>query len=125
MDVMLTHDQLVDIVKHPLPHRDWHQMLKSAAGVYLILDTTTGQQYIGSAYGAAGLLGRWSTYAQNGHGGNLQLINLLKERPNAARDLQFSILQTLPSTLTAREVIAYEGLHKLKLGTRAHGLNSN
>jgi hypothetical protein len=125
MNVMLAHDQLVDIVNNPLPHRDWHQMLKSAAGVYLILDTNTGQQYIGSAYGASGLLGRWNTYAQNGHGGNLQLIDLLKERPNAVRDLQFSILQTLPSTLTKNEVIAYEGIHKRKLGTRAHGLNSN
>jgi hypothetical protein len=125
LDVLLTHDQLVDIVRNPLPHRDWHRMLKSVAGVYLILHTTTGRQYVGSAYGVGGLLGRWRTYAENGHGGNQQLRELLNGRSNAARDLRFSILQTLPTTLTAREVIAYEGLHKQKLGTRAHGLNSN
>lgn len=121
MDVVLSYDELVKIINNPVPHRDWHRMLGSVAGVYLILDTKTGDQYVGSAYGARGLLGRWQTYANTVHGGNNQLQALV-ERP---RDLQFAILQTLPLTLTAREVIEYEVLHKQKLGTRAHGLNGN
>lgn len=121
MDVVLSYDELVKIINNPVPHRDWHRMLGSVAGVYLILDTKTGNQYVGSAYGARGLLGRWQTYANTVHGGNNQLQALV-ERP---RDLQFAILQTLPLTLTAREVIEYEVLHKQKLGTRAHGLNGN
>lgn len=125
METLVTHAELSDIINHPLPHRDWHQMLKAVAGIYLVLDTRTGSQYVGSAYGATGLLGRWRTYVETGHGGNRQLRQLFEDRPNAAGDLQFSILQTLPSTLTAKEVIAHESLHKQKLGTRAHGLNSN
>jgi hypothetical protein len=125
LDILLRHDELVDIVKHPVSHRDWHRMLKSVAGVYLILDTSTGSQYVGSAYGENAVLGRWLSYAKNGHGGNKQLRELLSARPEASRNFQFSILQTLPITLTAKEVIEYEVLHKHKLGSRAHGLNSN
>ena len=125
MDVLLTHDELVSIVKHPTPHRDWHRMLGSVAGVYLILDAKTGNQYVGSAYGERGSLGRWADYAENGHGGNEQLRALVAKRPDAARSFVFSILQTLPLTLTAKEVVTVEVLHKRKLGTRAHGLNSN
>lgn len=125
MDVVLRHDELASIVRHPVPHRVWHQMLRSVAAVYLILDTRTGNQYVGSAYGAEGLLGRWRTYVDTVHGDNDQLRALVATRADAARDLQFAILQTLPITLTAKEVIAYEVLHKNKLGTRAHGLNSN
>jgi hypothetical protein len=125
LDVVLRHDELVKIINNPVPHRDWHRMLKSVAGVYLILDTKTGNQYVGSAYGARGLLGRWQTYANTVHGGNHQLQALVESRPDIARDLQFAILQTLPVTLTAGEVVKYEMLHKQKLGTRAHGLNSN
>lgn len=125
MEVVLTFDELVSIVQHPTPHRDWHRMLGSVAGVYLILDTGTGRQYVGSAYGERGLLGRWASYAATGHGGNAQLIELLAAEPGGSRRFQFSILQTLPLTLTAKEVVAVEIVHKRKLGSRAHGLNSN
>ena len=113
------------MIENPTANREWHRMLGSVAGVYLILDTVTGRQYVGSAYGDGGIFARWSQYARTGHGGNAQLRALLAERPNARDDLQFSLLQTLSPSLTAREVIAYEQLHKEKLGTRAHGLNSN
>lgn len=125
MDVVLRHHDLVKVIKNPNANREWHRMLGSVAGVYLILDTKTGQQYVGSAYGEGGLLSRWRSYAETVHGGNKQLRELLKSRQQLAGDLQFAILQTLPVTLTAKEVIAHEVRHKTKLGTRAHGLNSN
>lgn len=125
MDVVLPFDELRDIVLHPTPHRSWHQMLRSVAGIYLILDQSSGAQYVGSAYGADGLLGRWKTYVETGHGDNVQLKRLVAVRPAAAQSFQFSVLQTLPITLTKNEVIAFETLHKRKLGSRAHGLNSN
>ena len=125
LDFILRFDELRTMIENRTANREWHRMLGSVAGVYLILDTMTGRQYVGSAYGDGGILSRWSQYARTGHGGNAQLKSLLSERPNARRDLQFSVLQTLSSSLTAREVIAYERLHKEKLGTRAHGLNSN
>lgn len=125
MDVLLKHHELVKVVKHRDAHREWHRMLRSVAGVYLILDTKTGNQYVGSAYGEGGILARWRNYADSVHGGNKQLQELARQRPQLAGDLQFAILQTLPVTLTAKEVIAHEVRHKTKLGTRAHGLNSN
>jgi len=59
------------------------------------------------------------------HGGNKRLRALAAERPELAQDLQFAILQTLPLKSTAKEVIVHEIRHKTKLGSRAHGLNSN
>lgn len=125
LDFTLYFDELVAIIQNPAAHREWHRMLGSVAGVYLILDTRTGLQYIGSAYGQKGILGRWTTYATNGHGGNAQLRELGLASVDTKRHLKFSVLQTLPLTLTAREVISYEVRHKEKLGSRAHGLNSN
>jgi hypothetical protein len=125
LDFILRFDELKAMIENPTANREWHRMLGSVAGVYLILDTLTGRQYVGSAYGDGGIIARWAQYARNVHGGNAQLKALLTDRPNARNDLQFSVLQTLSPSLTAREVIAYEQLHKEKLGTRAHGLNSN
>ena len=48
-----------------------------------------------------------------------------KERPRLQDDLQFAILQTLLVTLTKAEVVAHGARHKTRLGSRAHGLNSN
>jgi hypothetical protein len=125
LDFILRFDELKSMIENPTANREWHRMLGSVAGVYLILDTRTGRQYVGSAYGNGGIIARWSQYARSGHGGNAQLKVLFDERPNARVDLQFSVLQTLSPSLTAREVIAYEQRHKEKLGSRAHGLNSN
>ncbi|MBI5922422.1 MAG: GIY-YIG nuclease family protein [Betaproteobacteria bacterium] len=125
LDFVLRFDELKAMIDNPTANREWHRMLGSVSGVYLILDSVTGRQYIGSAYGDGGIIARWSQYARTGHGGNAKLKALLTERPNARSDLHFSVLQTLSPSLTAREVIAYEVRHKEKLGTRAHGLNSN
>jgi hypothetical protein len=125
LDFTLSLDELRAIVDHPLANREWHRMLGSVAGVYLILDTETGKQYVGSAYGKRGILGRWRDYSNTGHGNNQQLRALVNARPNAATKFQFCVLQTLPTTLTPQEVIAHEVMHKRKLGSRAHGLNSN
>ncbi|MBX3275278.1 MAG: hypothetical protein KF729_33740 [Sandaracinaceae bacterium] len=53
------------------------------------------------------------------------LVALLEAGPTRARRFQFTVLRTLPQSLTAREVIGFENLYKQKLGTRAFGLNSN
>jgi hypothetical protein len=108
----------------PEANREWHTMLSSVAGVYLIMDTESGKQYVGSAYGKRGILGRWKEYATTGHGGNVLLKKILAQDSKAAKNFQFTILRTLPKTLTNKEVINYENLYKEKLGTRAFGLNS-
>jgi hypothetical protein len=124
-DLILSFADLKTIVDNKDANREWHRQLSSVAGVYLILDTVTGMQYIGSAYGKEGILGRWTTYTKTGHGGNLQLITLLNEIPDRYNYFQYSILKILPTALVKDEVLKYETLYKQKLGTRAFGLNSN
>jgi hypothetical protein len=125
LNVVLNFAELARMVRYPTANREWHRMLGSVAGVYLVLDTRTGKQYVGSASGEHGLLGRWRSYAENGHAGNRQLRALVEGAQSSIQHLQFSILQTLDRALTRQEVFAYESLHKLKLGSRAHGLNDN
>lgn len=125
LNVVLTYAELVAMVKHPTANREWHRMLAAVAGVYLVLDSRSGKQYVGSASGEHGLLGRWRSYAENGHAGNRQLQDLAKADNSSVQHLQFSILQTLDRALTRQEVLAFESLHKRKLGSRAHGLNDN
>ena len=98
----------------------WRACLASARGVYLLV-TDDGRQYVGSAYGADGFLGRWRSYAANGHGGN----RLLKGLDPALRDYQLSILETASPDMSAEDIIARESAWKVKLGARAHGLNAN
>lgn len=51
----------------------WRTALSSVVGIYLITDTRDGRQYIGKADGAESIRQRWSAYAANGHGGNVEL----------------------------------------------------
>ena len=102
-----------------------HYTLRAVAGIYLIVDRGTGKQYIGSAYGEGGILQRWAEYAQSGHGGNKLVREIALADASAVNHFAFSLLRTLPRTLTAAEVVAYEVLHEQKLGSRAIGLNSN
>lgn len=124
-DVFLRFEELEKIVKFPDANRLWHRALEAVAGIYLIADATDGKQYIGSACGADGLLGRWRSYAQTRHGGNKLLMGLLAENPERYRHFRFSILRTLPKSHTKNEVVQVENLYKEKLGTRAYGLNGN
>lgn len=122
-EVKLFHMEMKKIVQDPTSNPVWHKMLSSINAVYLIVDTTNGQQYVGSAYGQDGLFGRWKTYAQNGHGNNKKLMDILNNQPNRVNSFKYSILQTYPATLTKAEVIKEEMNYIDKLGTRAFGLN--
>jgi hypothetical protein len=125
LEFTLAYKELRELYQHQAAHRDWRGALEAVAGVYLILAETTGQQYVGSAYGAAGVWGRWEQYARTGHGGNKKLMDLLERDTDYPERFRFSLLQILPKTLIRDEVIKREGLYKAKLGTRATGLNSN
>ena len=93
--------------------------------IYLILDKRTGEQYVGSTYGADGLWQRWSNYAKNGNGGNKLLKKITEVDKKYANNFQWSILTTLSKTITKDEAIAIENKYKEKLGSRAFGLNEN
>ncbi len=125
LEVQIRHDELVKIIDNPEAHKDWHDKLSSVAGVYIILDTKTGKQYVGSAYGREGILGRWKEYAHQPSGGNKQLEELLASEPGYEKYFLYSILHTLSINLNKDEVIQFEVLFKRKLGARAFGLNLN
>lgn len=72
--IILSFRELEKIVVNPDANREWRRMLASVAGVYLILDTETGYQYIGAATGKDGIWGRWSKYIPDG----LEVINCFK-----------------------------------------------
>lgn len=116
--------ELKEIIKES--YKDWKQMLSATKGVYLISDTKTGKQYVGSAYGTDGIWGRWSEYVRtNGHGNNKTLKELIDIDENYGNNFRFSILMLLPSTVTNKEAIEKEQLFKRKLGTNSFGLTNN
>lgn len=53
----------------------WLEALRTSRGVYLLVDRETGAQYVGSATGEDGFIGRWRGYA-DGHGGNAAMRQL-------------------------------------------------
>jgi hypothetical protein len=96
----------------------WIGALGSVRGVYLLV-SEDGEQYVGSASGTDGFLGRWRSYQANGHGGNVLL------RARGCRDYAVSILEVAPSDMAPVDILAREAFWKDKLGVRAHGLNAN
>ncbi|GAB6061184.1 GIY-YIG nuclease family protein [Desulfonatronum parangueonense] len=117
--VHLTYQELKIMTQYPDTNLTWIKALSSVNGVYMIQDTLSGKLYVGSAYGDKGIYGRWITYAQNGHGGNLELQYL------DSQNFVFSVLEIVSATSTADEVINYENRWKKKLGTTKFGLNKN
>lgn len=98
----------------------WKQALSQWRGIYYIFDKTDRMGYVGSAYGADNLLGRWLNYAATGHGGN----RLLRSRN--PEDFVFSILQRVSPDMDSDEIVAIESSWKERLHTRSPlGLNDN
>lgn len=124
-DLILTYDELKDIVDNPTIYEAWHTALSSVNAIYLIVDRESGQQYVGSAYGKDGLLGRWSCYVSSFHGNNKLMKELICNCPERYRYFQFSVLQIMPKTITDDEVIHLENLYKKKLLSIPFGMNDN
>jgi len=123
--VNLTHNELITLMKHPNAHKDWIAGLSAVGGIYLIVNSLTGEQYVGSATGTGGLWQRWCEYANTGHGNNLRLKELCAKDQGCPATFKFSILETFSRSLSRDEAISLESFFKLKLGTRAFGLNAN
>lgn len=106
-------------------YASWHTALGSVQGIYLIADTSTGHLYVGKADGADRILGRWTQYAQDGHGGNKALRELAGRDAQHRQQFQFSLLRVFgPSTPTA-EIDTAEAHWKKALLSRDFGLNRN
>jgi hypothetical protein len=125
LQVNLTMRELRTLRRYPEAHRDWIAGLSAVGGVYLIVSTVTGQQYVGSATGEGGIWQRWQGYAKTGHCRNSRLVELCTSDPRHPHAFTFSILDAFSRT-TARDVaLAQEAFFKRKLGSRAFGLNEN
>jgi len=124
-DFYLSFAELKAIVESPEGNWEWKNKLSAISGIYLILDTKTGAQYIGSAYGEGGVWGRWQCYSKTQHGGNYGLKQLVGNDESYAVNFQFSILRVMDKNSSKFEVIQTEAMLKLQLGTRVHGLNHN
>ena len=110
---------------NPSIYEAWHTALSAVYAIYLIVDRENGRQYVGSAYGENGLLGRWTSYVKTQHGNNKRMKDLICAYPERYRYFQFSILQILPKTLTPEEVIETESRFKRKLLSIQYGMNDN
>lgn len=116
--LVLSYVQLQSVMRE---HRyvSWRTALASVVGVYLITNLSDGRHYVGKADGLENIYQRWSVYASNGHGGNVELRNL---DPTAFR---FSVLRVFDPSTPTREIDAAESHFKSALDTRQHGLNRN
>jgi hypothetical protein len=124
LEFSLTHAELVELYAHDEANKEWRARLAAVAGIYLILATKTGAQYVGSAHGTEGIWGRWAAYARDGHGGNKLLKNLIARDSAYPAAFSYSILQILPKSFARSEVLQWEQRYKKKLGSRATGLNA-
>jgi len=131
--VLLSHRELTEMIAD---HRyaDWRVALSEVQGIYLITDSSNGRQYVGKADGAERILGRWMSYARDGHGGNVALRDLAfgsiggdaaEVRTDHARHFLFSILRVFGPSTSSTEVDAAESHYKRALMTRDFGLNRN
>ena len=117
----------------PLPR--WREILLSSAdlrllgpsaiarlsewrGIYLIVDESDGARYVGSAYGADNLFGRWRAHLA----GEVGITARLRHRNTA--DFRFSILERVSPDMPGEDVIALEHTWMNRLHTRQFGLNA-
>lgn len=105
----------------------WLGALSNMKGVYLITDRKAGKLYVGSATGELGMLWqRWSSYAANGHGGNVELKAVLaRESEGYVKNFQYSILEIADSYASDNYVQQRETYWKDVLKTREFGYNRN
>jgi hypothetical protein len=104
----------------------WRGALSAVKGVYVITDSNTGKLYVGSAAGDGGIWARWSAYANTGHGGNKEVVALLRAKGKEyAKNFQFSILETADAKTGEMELVRRESHWKEVLQSRNHGYNAN
>jgi hypothetical protein len=99
--------------------KGWTDALRCSSGVYLLVCPKTKEQYVGSATGEGGFLGRWEEYVRTGDGGN----EGLKSREPS--DYQVSILEVAGTAATVENILEMESRWKRKFQSREMGLNRN
>lgn len=107
--------------------QSWFGALSNIKGIYFICDRKTGKGYVGSATGDSGIWQRWEAYSNNGHGGNKELRDILKNNgSNYRHNFQYSILEIADSHTSDEQIIKRESHWKDVLMTRVpFGYNAN
>ena len=125
-NVRLSYMQLATILERR--KQSWIAALENQKAVYLITDTHNGKLYVGSATSDKGmLLQRWGNYVENGHGGNKELISLVKEKgfEYIKQYFQYSILENYNAKIDDHIVLKREAWWKETLQSRMFGYNGN
>jgi hypothetical protein len=124
LDVHITFDLLKEIINNN--ESTWQSALSSVKGIYLISDKSNGKLYVGSAKGEYAFWQRWSTYIENGHGGNKLLKALIaKNGIRHCENFTFSILEICNINTMDNEIQEKESFWKRRLLTREFGYNDN
>ncbi len=108
--------------------KSWIAALENQKAVYLITDRNNGKLYVGSATSDNGmLLSRWSSYAENGHGGNVELKELVESQglDYVKQNFQYSILENYNARVDDHVILERESWWKETLQSRIFGYNSN
>lgn len=105
----------------------WKSALSAVCGVYLITDKAIGKLYVGSATGNGGFWQRWSQYSFDGHGGNIELRKLVKQKgiEYVNQNFQYSIIETVDNHTNEEDIRKRESYWKNVLLSRDFGYNSN
>lgn len=124
--VRLSYTQLKSIIERK--KKSWIAALENQKAVYLITDKSNGKLYVGSATSDNGmLLSRWSSYAENGHGGNVELKKLIDEQgfDYIRKNFQYSILENYNARIDDKVILERESWWKETLQSRTFGYNDN
>lgn len=124
-NIDLSFAELDTLIRNDRP--DWKVALASVKGVYLISDKNTDKRYVGVAYGDMGIWQRWHNYVDTGHGGNVELQELVRGNgiEYCRKYFQFALLEYRPAYTSDDVVRKREQWWKNVLGTRESGLNRN
>lgn len=124
--VRLSFSQLENIIMRKIP--GWYNALNNQKAVYLQVDKKTGKMYVGSATAQYGmLLQRWSEYVYNGHGGNVDLKELVKEKgfDYIKNNFMYIILENYNSKVDDNYILSREKWWKETLMSKKYGYNKN
>lgn len=124
--VSLSYSQLEAIIK--LKKQSWIGALENQKAVYLQTDKVTGKLYVGSATSDQGmLLSRWKNYIENGHGGNVGLKELVREKgfDYIKKNFQYTIIENFNAKVDDHYVLERESYWKEVLRSREFGYNKN
>lgn len=124
--VSLSYSQLEAIIR--LKKQTWIGALENQKAVYLQTDKVTGKLYVGSATSDQGmLLSRWKNYIENGHGGNVGLKELVREKgfDYIKKNFQYTIIENFNAKVDDHYVLERESYWKEVLRSREFGYNKN